>query len=68
MRKLDVKNYIFDFHTEDVMTVRWNTKIESVFASGSLDRKILLWDLSKIGSPQSVADAEDGPPELLVSK
>ena len=50
------------------MTVRWNTKLESVFASGSLDRRILVWDLSKIGNPQSVSDTEDGPPELLVIK
>ena len=26
-----------------------------------------MWDLSKIGEEQSAEDAEDGPPELLVS-
>jgi len=27
----------------------------------------MLWDLSKIGEEQTQEDAEDGPPELLVS-
>ena len=48
------------------MSVKWNYKLESLFATGSLDRKLAFWDLSKIGCPQSVADSEEGPPELLV--
>lgn len=49
------------------MTVRWNSKVANVFASGSLDRRIMIWDILKIGNPLSQADSEDGPPELLVS-
>ena len=65
MRKLDRKNYIFDFHTDDVVSVKWNYKHECLFASGSSDKKINVWDVSKIGCPLSVADSEDGPPELM---
>ena len=33
--------------------------------SGGSDRRIHIWDVSKIGEEQSAEDAEDGPPELL---
>lgn len=29
------------------------------------DRRLHVWDLSKIGEEQTAEDAEDGPPELL---
>ena len=35
-------------------------------ASSGTDRRLHVWDLSKIGEEQSTEDAEDGPPELLV--
>ena len=52
-------------HTDQVFTVRWSPFDESLLASCSADRRIALWDLSRIGCEQSVEDAEDGPPELL---
>jgi histone-binding protein RBBP4 len=36
-----------------------------VFASSSSDRRVFLWDCSRIGQEQSEEDADDGPPELL---
>lgn len=36
-------------------------------ASSGTDRRLHVWDLSKIGEEQSSEDAEDGPPELLVN-
>ena len=39
-----------------------------MFASCSADRRIIVWDLSKIGEEQKAEDAVDGPPELLVSQ
>ena len=65
IRKLNEKTYTFKSHKEDIMTVRWNHKYESIFASSSLDRRLLIWDLSKIGAELNEADKEDGPPELL---
>lgn len=52
-------------HTDQVYTVHWSPFDESILASCSSDRRIALWDLSRIGMEQSPEDAEDGPPELL---
>jgi histone-binding protein RBBP4 len=45
--------------------VQWSPHNETVFASASVDRRINVWDLSRIGEEQTPEDAEDGPPELL---
>lgn len=45
--------------------VEWAPFNESVLASCSADRRVAIWDLSRIGMEQSPEDAEDGPPELL---
>jgi len=34
-------------------------------ASCGADRRVNIWDVSKIGEEQEAEDAEDGPPELL---
>lgn len=57
---------MFAGHDDDVLSVSWSPFNQSVFASASDDRRILIWDLSKIGEEQSEEDAEDGPPELMV--
>ncbi|KAK7195590.1 WD domain, G-beta repeat [Novymonas esmeraldas] len=38
-----------DSHTEAVLTVKWNTVAQNIFASGSADHTIKLWDLSQGG-------------------
>lgn len=67
IRNLKQKLHIFDHHKNDVLGARWNPNIETLFASYSTDRRVNIWDCSKIGSQQSAADAEDGPSELLVN-
>ena len=52
-------------HTDQVYTIHWSPFDDSVLASCSADRRIALWDLSRIGMEQTPEDAEDGPPELL---
>jgi WD40 repeat protein len=58
--------HIFNHHKADVLGARWNPNIESLFASYGADRKVNVWDTSKIGTQMSVTDAEEGPAELLV--
>lgn len=45
--------------------MQWSPHNETILASSGTDRRLHVWDLSKIGEEQSSEDAEDGPPELL---
>lgn len=67
LRKLSVKVHSFEHHVDEIVGVRFNPKIKSLFASYGADRKVNIWDCSKIGTNQSNVDNEDGPPELLVT-
>lgn len=51
-----------------MIQVQWSPHNETILASSGTDRRLHVWDLSKIGEEQSAEDAEDGPPELLVSE
>lgn len=48
-----------------ILQVQWSPHNETILASSGTDRRLHVWDLSKIGEEQSAEDAEDGPPELL---
>ncbi|OBS81282.1 hypothetical protein A6R68_20501, partial [Neotoma lepida] len=50
---------------DKVSWVHWSPHNETILASSGTDRRLNVWDLSKIGEEQSAEDAEDGPPELL---
>ncbi len=52
-------------HTDQVYNVEWAPHNESILASCSSDRRVGIWDLSRIGMEQTPEDAEDGPPEML---
>jgi len=64
-RKLQKGLHTFNGHEDQVFQVQWNLKNESIFASSGADRRVNIWDVSKIGEEQTAEDAEDGPPELL---
>ncbi|XP_006837888.2 WD-40 repeat-containing protein MSI1 [Amborella trichopoda] len=49
----------------EVYEVAWNPKSETILASSGADRRVMVWDLDRIGEEQAAEDAEDGPPELL---
>lgn len=55
-------------HQGEILQLAWSPHHESVLATAGNDRRVLVWDLSRIGQEMSPAEAEDGPPELLVSK
>ncbi|RHY14785.1 hypothetical protein DYB28_015894 [Aphanomyces astaci] len=65
MRNLSSKLHTFAGHSEEVYQVEWSPHNETILGSCSQDRRLHVWDLSKIGEEQSAEDAEDGPPELL---
>lgn len=45
--------------------LEWAPFNETILGGCSADRRVAIWDLSRIGMEQSEEDAEDGPPELL---
>ena len=57
------KEYVI--HKQVLFQVQWSPHNETILASSGTDRRLHVWDLSKIGEEQSAEDAEDGPPELL---
>jgi len=65
IRNMRVKLASLEYHNEAVYGVKWAPFSGSLLASFGNDRRVLIWDLSKIGSPQSEEEAKDGPPELL---
>ena len=65
MRSLKTKLHSLESHTEEVYQVAWSPFNETIVASASSDRRLNIWDISKIGEEQSPEDADDGPPELL---
>ncbi len=58
--------FVAHFTLDEVFGVQWSPFNESVLGTSGSDRRLNIWDLSKIGAEQSAEDAEDGPPELLV--
>lgn len=65
LRNLKTKCHSLDVHKDQVLQVCWSPHHETIVASGGADRRINIWDLSRIGMEQDAEDAEDGPPELL---
>lgn len=65
LRFLTSKLHECTAHKEGVFQVSWSPHSPNILGSCSSDRRLLIWDLSKIGAEQSPEDAQDGPPELL---
>jgi histone-binding protein RBBP4 len=58
------KLHSFETHKDEVIRVEWNPHCNSMFASASYDRRVCIWDISKIGSEQELQDSADAPPEM----
>ena len=66
LRNMKRRLHTFTAHQDEILQVSWSPINETVLASSSGDRRLNVWDLSRIGEEQTAEDAEDGPPELLV--
>lgn len=63
----NLKNPLHTFvgHEDEVLQLAFSPHSETVFASGSSDRRINVWNMAAIGEEQTPEDAEDGSPELM---
>lgn len=67
LRNLKQSIHSLRAHQSEILQLAWSPHHDAVLATASSDRRILVWDLSRIDASQLPEEAEDGPPELLVS-
>ena len=69
LRNPTLRLHSLEAHQDEILQIQWAPHTDSggtIIASSSGDRRVNVWDLSRIGEEQTPEDAEDGPPELLV--
>ncbi|GMM28284.1 Hat2 protein [Martiniozyma asiatica (nom. inval.)] len=66
LRMLDRGLHTMMGHSGSITNIEWDPWHENVIGSSSLDRRVILWDISKIGEEQLPEEMEDGVPELLM--
>lgn len=72
-RKLSTKSAVSDGllhtmmgHSDSITSLEFSPHKDGMLASGSQDRRLILWDLFNVGEEQAQEDAEDGCPELFM--
>ncbi|KAG7662198.1 HAT2 [[Candida] subhashii] len=53
-------------HGDSITCMEFSPDKDGILASGGQDRRLIIWDLFKIGEEQQQEDAEDGCPELFM--
>ncbi|ABN67314.1 histone acetyltransferase subunit [Scheffersomyces stipitis CBS 6054] len=53
-------------HSDSITSLEFSPHRDGIIASGAQDRRLIVWDLFKIGEEQQQEDAEDGCPELFM--
>lgn len=53
-------------HGDAITCLEFSPHRDGIVASGSQDRRVIIWDLSRIGEEQVQEDAEDGSPEIFM--
>ena len=65
IRNPDEELHCFEQHEEPVYSLHWASHDKRYFASSSQDRRVMVWDIAKIGSEIKAEDELDGASELL---
>ncbi len=52
LRNLRRPLHTFEHHNEEVFQIGWSPKNETILASCGADRRLMVWDLSRIGEEQ----------------
>ncbi|KAJ0024636.1 hypothetical protein Pint_06720 [Pistacia integerrima] len=65
LRNIYRARYRFTDHRKVVNQVEWSPKNRNLLASFCADRKLIIWDLSRIGTELTLEQILKGPPELL---
>jgi WD40 repeat protein len=55
LRNLRKPLHTFEHHNEEVFQIGWSPKNETILASCGADRRLMVWDLSRIGEEQVMA-------------
>jgi len=66
MRNPQQKLHTIMGHSESITSLEWDPHNDGIIASGSQDRRVILWDIKKIGEEQIQEDEDDGAPELFM--
>lgn len=53
-------------HSDSITNLEFSPHTDGIIASGAQDRRVIIWDIFKIGEEQTQEDAEDGCPELFM--
>ena len=53
LRNLRRPLHTFEHHNEEVFQIGWSPKNETILASCGADRRLMVWDLSRIGEEQA---------------
>ncbi|CAF2949809.1 unnamed protein product, partial [Rotaria sp. Silwood2] len=56
LRNLRVKLATFESHKDENFQVQWSPQNETIFASSGSDRRLHIWDLSRINQPQTPSE------------
>lgn len=51
-RNLSQRLHVFEHHNDEVFQIGWSPKNETILASCGADRRVMVWDLSRIGDEQ----------------
>lgn len=68
LRKLSTNGLLHTMmgHGDAITCMEFSPHKDGIVASGSQDRRVIVWDLAKIGEEQVQEDAEDGCPEIFM--